>query len=204
VEQEPADAELISAIPASAEAFDAFYQRHIDAVLRLLARRCSTPEDVADATAATFVAVLISSRTFRPERGSPRSWLLSIATNEARKLVRKRGRQRAVALRVEGRDLLSPDDAQRIAEIIDAEREARQLGPALQSARPSERKLLEVMAGEGLSVAEASRVLGIDPEAGRARLARLRSLVRSAGGHSSRSPHASVAPKEEHDDDAGH
>jgi RNA polymerase sigma-70 factor (ECF subfamily) len=204
MERGPGDAELISAIPTSAEAFDAFYRRHIDAVLRFLARRCATPEDVADAAAATFVAVLTSSWTFRPERGNPRSWLLSIAANEARKLVSKRGRQRAVALRAEGRDLLSPDDAQRIAEMIDAEREARRLEPALESARPSERKLLAVMAGKGLSVAEASRVLGIDPGAGRARLARLRSLARSTGGRRSPSPHPSTATNEEHDDDAGH
>ncbi len=39
---EAPDAELIAAIPSSAAAFDAFYRRHIAAVMRFLARRCNT------------------------------------------------------------------------------------------------------------------------------------------------------------------
>lgn len=179
MEREQDDAELVAAIPLSVEAFDAFYRRHVGTVVRFLARRCPSAEDVADAAAATFVAVLRSCRTFRADRGSAQSWLLAIAANEARCLAKKTGRERALAREVEGRLLLSPDDAERIAEVIDAEREAERLVPALQSARPSEQDLLALMVGEDLSVAEASRALGIGPGAGRLRLARLRGHVRS-------------------------
>jgi Sigma-70 region 2 len=76
---EAPDAELIAAIPSSAAAFDSFYRRHISAVMRFLARRCDTPEDVADAAADTFLAVLGSWSTYRPERGSVAAWLYGIA-----------------------------------------------------------------------------------------------------------------------------
>lgn len=196
------DAELVAAIPASADAFDAFYRRHVGTVLGFLARRCATPEDVADATAATFVAVLTSCRTFRPDKGSARVWLLSIAANEARRLARRHGRDKELAQRVEARHLLSPDDAQRIAEMMDAKRETHRLVPALSSARPSERRLLALMADEGLSVTEASRALGIGPGAGRLRLARLRSLVRAAAAQDAGPPPLGTL-KEERADDAG-
>jgi DNA-directed RNA polymerase specialized sigma24 family protein len=55
--------------------------------------------------------------------------------------------------------------------MIDAERDAVRLSAAIASARPSERELLGRMVSEDLSPAEASRALGIDPGAGRLRLA---------------------------------
>jgi phosphoribosylaminoimidazole-succinocarboxamide synthase len=174
---EASDAELLSAIPSSAAAFDAFYRRHIGSVMRFLARRCSTPEDVADATADTFVAVLASCSTYRAERGPVVGWLYGIARNAASDHVRERGRSDALALRLQGRRLLAHDDAERIAEMIDAERDAARLAPALATARTSERELLDRIVDADLTPAAASRSLGIAPSAGRQRLARLRDSV---------------------------
>ena len=140
---EAPDTELIAAIPSSAAAFDAFYRRHIAAVMRFLARRCNTPEDVADAAADTFVAVLGSWSTYRPERGSVAAWLYGIARNAASDRLHERGRSDALALRLQGRRLLASDDAERIAEMIDAERDAARLAPVLATARTSERELLD-------------------------------------------------------------
>ncbi len=174
---EAADAELIAAIPSSAAAFDAFYRRHIDAVMRFLARRCNTPEDVADAAADTFVAVLGSWSTYRPERGSVAAWLYGIARNAAYDSLRERGRSDALALRLQGHRLLASDDAERIAEMIDAERDAARLAPVLATVRTSERELLDRIVDADLTPAAASRSLGIEPSAGRRRLARLRDSV---------------------------
>jgi RNA polymerase sigma factor (sigma-70 family) len=171
------DAELIAAIPSSAAAFDAFYRRHITAVMRFLARRCRTPEDVADAAADTFLAVLDSCSTYRSERGSVGAWLYAIARNAAFDRSRERGRNDALAIRLRGRRLLANDDTERIAEMIDAERDAARLAPALAAVRTSERELLGRIVDEDLTPAAASRSLGIEPSAGRRRLARLRDSV---------------------------
>jgi RNA polymerase sigma-70 factor (ECF subfamily) len=90
--------------------------------------------------------------------------------------------------RLQGRELLSADDAERIAELIDTERESSRLGPALDAIRPSERELLDRIVDEGLTPAEASRSLGIAPGAGRLRLARLRASLRI---HAERATNAS-------------
>lgn len=174
---EVSDAELIAAIPASAAAFDAFYRRHIAAVMHFLARRCTTPEDVADAAADTFVAVLGSGSTYRYERGSVAAWLYGIARNAASDRRRERGRSDALALRLQGRRLLASDDAERIAEMIDAERDAARLAPVLATVRTSEREFLDRIVDGDLTPAAASRSLGIEPSAGRRRLARLRDSV---------------------------
>jgi RNA polymerase sigma factor (sigma-70 family) len=174
---EAPDAELIAAIPSSAAAFDAFYRRHIAAVMRFLARRCNTPEDVADAAADTFVAVLGSWSTYHSERGSVAAWLYGIARNAASDRLRERGRSDALALRLQGRRLLASDDAERIAEMIDAERAAARLAPVLATVRTSERELLDRIVDADLTPAAASRSLGIEPSAGRRRLARLRDSV---------------------------
>jgi RNA polymerase sigma-70 factor (ECF subfamily) len=89
---EPSNEDLLAAVPGDLAAFEVFYRRYVDRVIRFLARRCQNPEDVADATAATFLAVLHSLSTFNPERGTAEGWLFTIAGNEARRLGRsKRG-----------------------------------------------------------------------------------------------------------------
>jgi RNA polymerase sigma-70 factor (ECF subfamily) len=62
-------------------AFEAFYRRHLDAVLRFVTRRVSDPHLAADLTADIFVAVLDSAHTFVPGRGSEAAWLYGIARN---------------------------------------------------------------------------------------------------------------------------
>jgi RNA polymerase sigma factor (sigma-70 family) len=182
---EPSTEDLIAAISTSPDALDLLYRRHIDGVVRFLATRCRTPEDVADAAASTFLAVLRSSQTFQPERGNGERWLFVIAGNEARRLQRKGIRRDELLLRLRNRTPLNADDTERIAEMIDAERAASLLAPLLQTVRPSERSLLDRMVIDDVTSAEASRDLGIDPAAGRRRLARLRSSIRT---HLDRAP----------------
>jgi RNA polymerase sigma-70 factor (ECF subfamily) len=171
------DAELLSNIASSPAALEQFYRRHVVGVTRFLSRRCQTPEDVADAVSATFVAVLFSAHSFDPELGSPMAWLYSIARNEARGQGRSLGRREALRLRLQGSALLSRDDAERISEIIDAERQVNELEEALSTASFGELELLRSMAMDDLTVAQAASSLGISAATGRKRLERLRRRV---------------------------
>jgi RNA polymerase sigma factor (sigma-70 family) len=176
----PADGELLRRLGEDRFAFEQFYRRHVTTVTRFLARRCSTPEDVADATSATFLAVMLSASTYDPRLGQAVTWLCSIAANEAKRLHRKKLRNNSLVNRVRGRLFLQPDDAERLAEMIDAEHEAASLQILITEAPKGEQELLRQMVANDVSVTEAAQVIGISSGAGRVRLSRLRSrLVQS-------------------------
>jgi RNA polymerase sigma-70 factor (ECF subfamily) len=168
------DVELLREIASSPEGLEAFYRRHVDGVTHFLARRCRTPEDLADAVSATFVAVLVSAQSYNPDLGSPTAWLYAIARNEARGQGRSLGRREALRHRLEGSTLLSRDDTDRLAELIDAESRVVQLEETLNGASVGELELLHSMVARDVSVTEASLSLGISSATGRKRLERLR------------------------------
>lgn len=168
------DAELLEKLADDPGALEEFYRRHVGMVMRFLARRCWTPEDVADATSATFLAVLVSSSTYDPLAGDAPRWLRSIAANEASRIARGRQRSAALTNRVRGRRLLAQDDVERISEMIDAEREVERLGAAIDGAPQSEKDVVSTMVDRDLTPSEAARALGITPGAARVRLSRLR------------------------------
>jgi len=187
------DEALLSELADNPYALEVFYRRHLDGVMRFLARRSNSPEDVADAVSATFVAVLVSSRSFDPSLGSPTAWLYSIAANLAKRQSRTRDRYAAILEKVRGRDLLTPDDAERIAEIIDAERDVAVLLPFIASAPESERDVLGRMVSDDLRAVDVARALGISHAAARNRLTRLRQRVHISAEQ------ACVAAKRLHD-----
>lgn len=171
------DSELLGRLTEDQAAFEQLYRRHFAMVARFLARRCATPEDVADAASATWLAVMLSGSTYDERAGSAVSWLCSIAANEAKRLHRGAARRGALAERVRGSRLLGPDDVERLSEMIDAERAASELRLVLGDAPQGEQDLLNEMVGGDLSPAEAARTLGISSGAARVRLTRLRGRV---------------------------
>jgi RNA polymerase sigma factor (sigma-70 family) len=174
------DAELLGRVGRDPVAFEQFYRRHFAMVTRFLARRCATPEDVADATSATFLAVMVSSSTYDPGVGHAVSWLCAIAANEARRLHRKNSRYEALVERVRGSRFLNSDDAERLAEIIDAERDAASVQVLITEAPEGEQQILQRMVAYDVSATEAARAIGISSGAGRVRLSRLRSRLAHA------------------------
>ena len=171
------DEALLSELAEDPNALEVFYRRHVNGVTRFLARRSNSPEDVADAVSATFVAVLVSHRSFDPDLGSPTAWLYSIAANMAKRQRGSRDRYTTLLEKVRGHELLRPDDAERIAEIIDAEHDVAALLPFIAIAPESERAVLDRMVTDDLRPVDAARVLGISHAAARNRLTRLRRRV---------------------------
>jgi RNA polymerase sigma factor (sigma-70 family) len=171
------DVELLKDLTSNPSALETFYRRHIADVTRFLAGRCWTPEDLADAVSATFLAVLLSASSFNPMLGSPRAWLFTIARNEARGQGRSLGRRECLRLRLQGSVLLSQDDSERLTELIDAEHTVANLEETLRDAPEGEKQLLLSIVTNDISVAEASRALGISAVTGRKRMERLRDRV---------------------------
>ncbi|MGK5739573.1 RNA polymerase sigma factor [Micromonospora sp. URMC 103] len=169
----------ISRIGVDPEAFEAFYRRHVEAVGRFVARRVDDPHLAADLTADVFLAVIESAAGYRPERGSQIGWLFGVARNVVADERRRAAQRLRVTGRIAGRRELDADDIARIEERIDAESAARRTHRALSGLPGETRALVELVAVDGLTVAEAAAALGLSPVAARVRLHRARRTVRA-------------------------
>jgi RNA polymerase sigma-70 factor (ECF subfamily) len=169
----------VSSIATDPDVFEVFYREHLEAVQRYIARRVAHPHLAADLTADVFLAAVDSAASYRPDRGPPGNWLFGIARHVLATEFRRQSRDRDVLRRISGRRLLDADSLARIEERIDAEREARNVYVALASLPRRDRALMELVAVDGLSVAEAAAVLGVKPGTARVRLHRSRKRVQA-------------------------
>ncbi|TDD11633.1 RNA polymerase sigma factor [Nonomuraea diastatica] len=163
-------------------AFEAFYRRHVDAVMKFVVRRVSDPHLAADLTADIFLATL--GHTYVPERGSEIAWLYGVARNVVSAQHRKAAREARATGRVAGRRLMDDDDLVRMEERIDAERQARNALEAIRGLPEGERAVLELVVIDQLTVTEAAKALGIRQVTARVRLHRSRRALENVASPS--------------------
>ncbi|MEV4533367.1 sigma-70 family RNA polymerase sigma factor [Asanoa sp. NPDC049518] len=159
-------------------AFEAFYRDHVEVVGRFVARRVDDPQAAADLTAEVFLAAIDSAAGYRASRGSEVGWLFGVARNVIAAERRRWHRHRRATAEAAGHRVLDADDIARIEERIDAEAAARRTYDAIQGLPDDTRALLELVAVDGLTTAEAAQALGITAVAARVRLHRARRAVR--------------------------
>jgi RNA polymerase sigma-70 factor (ECF subfamily) len=122
---------------------------------------------VDDAVQGAWVRAWRSMRGLRdPARLRP--WLMSIAANEARQLVRSANRRSA---HERAWEMPEPADPTRRAELLD-------LAAALQRIDPGDRRLIALRHLAGLTSEEIARELGRSPASVRGRLARALARLR--------------------------
>lgn len=173
----PTDADLLAAAPDDPAAFEAFYRRYVRRVTAFAAQRCSSADDVADVVAQTFLRLIDAARRYDPARGKPAPFVLGIAVNVLRESRTSTARDRALAARLAGHELLDADDTERIEAVIDARRRAQRIELALETVPAGEQEMLRRVAS-GRSPGQAAHDLGISPGAGRVRLTRARRRLR--------------------------
>jgi RNA polymerase sigma factor (sigma-70 family) len=173
----PPGGSQVARIGEDAEAFESFYREHVDAVLRYATRRTDDPHDAADLAAEVFLAAIRSAAGYQEDLGSPLAWLYGIARNLAAAERRRAARTMAAEARICGHRLLDQDDIARLEERIDSERSTRVLLGHIAKLPDSQREVLELIAVDGLTTAEAAAVLGISTVAARVRLHRARSTL---------------------------
>ena len=171
--------ELLAAIAAGPGFLPEFYRRHVAKVTGVGVRRFSTPEDVADFVANVFLEVLRSAGSYDPRRGDAVAWLYGLAGNVAAGMRRQQRRSTDAEHRLAGRSLLDADDYARVEERIDAASALRRAYEAMQQLPDQDRRLLELVAVDGLSTGEAANALGITAVATRVRLVRARARLRA-------------------------
>ncbi|TPW76720.1 RNA polymerase sigma factor [Schumannella sp. 10F1B-5-1] len=149
-------------------AVDALAEQLIPELLRYFVRRLDDSEDAADAVSETLVVIWRRRRHLPSGEDPARAWAYGVA----RKVLAnaRRGRLR--------RDAAAEHLRERLAEeVVDAHPDL-DLRRALDALRADDRELVLLVAWEGFGVAEAGAVLGLKPEAARARYSRARARLR--------------------------
>lgn len=170
---------------------EAFYREHAEAVRSYLTRRVADPHQVADLTADIFLAAIDGAHGYRPEAGRPIGWLMGIARNSLADASRRQARRLRAHSRLMGHRLLDEDATARLVERIEAERLTRALYDGLATLPTRDRRLMELVAVDGLSVADAARELGVKPATARVRLHRSRARLQQHLDNQSRQPSGS-------------
>lgn len=171
--------ELLPLISSDPEVFEAFYREHVDDVQRFVARRIGDRERAAELTAEIFLAAIDGAPGYRARKGVPRAWLFGIARIVVAGEGRARARSRLTEKRLRGALQLSEDDSARLDARIDAAAQSRELHEAVARLPDGERAVLELVAVDELTVAEAAAAAGLRPVAARMRLHRARRKLRT-------------------------
>ncbi len=178
VREHGVSAEQLPRIGTDPELFDAFYKEHLEDLQRFVARRVGDRERAADLTAEIFLAAIDSAHRYQP-RGTPKSWLYGIARVVVANDRRRSARRRVGEERLRGSAFLDEEEAARIDARIDAGRRARRLYEAMDRLPEAERAVLELVAIDELTVAEAADAVGVRPVTARVRLHRARRKLRT-------------------------
>jgi len=146
----------------SARAIDALVRRHHAAVFRLCLGVLGDEDGAADATQETFVKAVRGLARFRGDAAF-RTWLLSIALNEARGALRRDRRRRETGIDGVG-PLADRDDPAGRAALRDAARRVRERVAEL----PEKQRLaVTLRIDEGLSFREIGEIIGSSEGAAR-------------------------------------
>jgi RNA polymerase sigma-70 factor (ECF subfamily) len=126
------------------------FERHADAALRLAASRLGNRSDAEDAVQHAFIGVMRGARSYRPEAGTVRGYILAAVVNACAEQRRSEGARRARELIVRAAEEAAPRDP----DLADALREALARLPEHQ------RQPVELRYLAGLEFPEIAAALG--------------------------------------------
>ena len=136
-------------------------------LLRYFVRRLDDREDAADALSETLIVLWRKQRSLPTDEEGIRRYAFGVARNVLAAARRGRVKHRVIA------DALALELA--VASDVDTDPD---LEAALQKLPERDRELVLLVAWEGFGVAEAGAVLGLKPDAARARYSRARARLR--------------------------
>lgn len=153
---------------------DDLFACYRDDLLAFLRHRCGHGPDADDALQDAFLAAARHLEGFRGD-APVRSWLYRLASNACTRM--RRGRKADPSLHVPFPDLASADQA-----AVEAALEARlvPLRSALAGLSETDRAVLLLRDGQGMSAREAADALALSEKAVKSRLYRARKQVREA------------------------
>jgi RNA polymerase sigma-70 factor (ECF subfamily) len=155
-----ADEELVSLVErGDAEAFAMLYDRHARPAYSLAYRMMGEKQAAEDLLQDALLKVWRGAGSYRPERGSARTWILSIVHNRGIDQLRSLASRRRTQERVEASaPRVQPSEA-----FSEAWRNSQreQVREALGALPPEQLKTLELAYFSGYTHAEISEILGV-------------------------------------------
>jgi RNA polymerase sigma-70 factor, ECF subfamily len=155
-----ADENLISFVgQGDAEAFTILYDRHSRAAFSLAYRVMGERQAAEDLAQEAFLKVWRSATSYRPQRGSVRTWLLSIVRNRAIDQIRSQASRRRTQEKIEA----SAPRSQPSEAFVETWRSSQrdQVREALNILPPEQLKTLELAYFSGYTHVEIAELLGV-------------------------------------------
>jgi RNA polymerase sigma-70 factor, ECF subfamily len=155
-----ADENLISFVgQGDAEAFTTLYDRHSHAAFSLAYRVMGERQAAEDLVQDTFLKLWRSATSYRPERGSVRTWLLSIVRNRGIDQIRSQASRRRTQETFEASAPRSqPSEA--FAETL-RNSQRNQVREALDTLPPEQLKILELAYFSGYTHVQISELVDV-------------------------------------------
>jgi RNA polymerase sigma-70 factor (ECF subfamily) len=153
-----ADEDLISLVEAAdAEAFATLYDRHSRAAFSLAYRMMGERQASEDLTQDAFLKVWRGASSYRAERGSVRTWILSIVHNRGIDQIRSQASRRRTQEKIEASAPRSQPSEAFAETLRNSQRE--QVREALNTLPPEQLKILELAYFSGYTHVEISDLL---------------------------------------------
>jgi RNA polymerase sigma-70 factor (ECF subfamily) len=173
---DPADAASTVEVEALCKGW---FEAHGTAVYNFFRFHVPLADVAEDLTAETFFKVVRAAGQFDPVKGTPKTWILTVARNV---LVdwRRRARLRQYVSIGTMHDLIS--DAPSPEERLLKEEEVGHMLDAVATLSAADRELIGLRYGSGLAIAETAQVLGISEGSVRTRLWRVLGRLRKELG----------------------
>jgi RNA polymerase sigma factor (sigma-70 family) len=160
---------VADAVAGDAMAFARIVRAHHDDMVRVCHVICGDTELAQDAVQSAWPIVWRKLSSLR-EPDKLRPWLVSVAANEARQLVRRLRRDRIVAIELADVGSSDGDPARRATD--------DELVAAIRRLPADDRSLIALRYVAGFDATEIGRALGISPSGVRTRLSRLVARLR--------------------------
>jgi RNA polymerase sigma-70 factor (ECF subfamily) len=162
-----ADEDLISFVGHDdAEAFTILYDRHSDAAFSLAYRVMGERQAAEDLTQDAFLKVWRGASSYRADRGSVRTWILSIVHNRGIDQIRSQASRRRTQERVEASAPRSQPSEAFAETWRNSQRD--QIREALNTLPPEQLKILELAYFSGYTHVQISELVDVPLEIGRA------------------------------------
>jgi RNA polymerase sigma-70 factor, ECF subfamily len=153
-----ADEDLISLVEAAdAEAFATLYDRHSRAAFSLAYRMMGERQASEDLMQDAFLKVWRSAKSYRAERGSVRTWILSIVHNRGIDQIRSHASRRRTQDKIEASAPRSQPSEGFAETLRNSQRD--QVREALDTLPPEQLKILELAYFSGYTHVEISDLL---------------------------------------------
>ncbi len=145
-----------------ASALEELYARYSTAVYSLARYMLRNEASAEDATQDVFLNIWTKSATYKPERGAPRSWLMSVAHNKIIDIIRSRRRHLNMGDQKDYETLdLLPSGNRATEEQAELNLEGDRIRRALETLPDPQRAAIVLAYFEGYSQSEIAAKLGV-------------------------------------------